>query len=173
MKHIRAGTMKIQQWFNKESIGKSAAILTSFTVSEKIIQISRGIIFARLLGPAEYGVYNLAFFFIPLAVTFARLGIPSCFTRYIPQYEIKNALQDFLKKTYLLVLAGGLGAMLICVIYAVVLNVTGFIFAVGMIAGNVLTPNLSEYWEKGKKEKVIKTLKGHLQIEWVNSTHFS
>jgi len=100
--------------FKKESIGQSAGIMLFFTVLQRILQTGRGIVFARVLGPAEYGVYTLAFFFIPLAVTIARLGIPSCFSRYIPQYEKKGNLKQFLKRTYLLILSGGILATLIC-----------------------------------------------------------
>ncbi|MFC1645693.1 lipopolysaccharide biosynthesis protein [Candidatus Omnitrophota bacterium] len=114
--------MLIQKLFKKETIGQSAGIVLFFTVLQRIIQTGRGVVFARLLGPAEYGVYTLAFFFIPLAVTVARLGIPSCFSRYIPQYEQKGALRDFLRKTYLLVVAGGAFIALICFLNAKTLS---------------------------------------------------
>jgi len=110
--------MLIQKLFKKETIGQSAGIVLFFAILQRIIQTGRGVVFARLLGPAEYGIYTLAFFFIPLIVTVARLGIPSCFNRYIPQYEQKGALKDFLKKTYLLVVAGGAFVTLICLLNA-------------------------------------------------------
>lgn len=110
--------MLTQRLFKKETIGQSAGIVLFFTVLQRIIQTGRGIVFARLLGPAEYGVYTLAFFFIPLAITVARLGIPSCFSRYIPQYEQKGALKNFLKRTYLLIIAGGAVISLICFLAA-------------------------------------------------------
>ncbi len=40
-------------------------------------------------------------------------------------------------------------------IYSVAVNVSGLIFMFGMIAGNVLTPNLSKIWEKGNKTGAI------------------
>lgn len=108
--------MQIQQLFNKESIRRSAGIVLVFTIIEKILQIGRGVIFARLLGPANYGIYNLAFFFIPLAAIFVKMGIPSSFPRYIPQYEMKFALADFMKKTCSLIFLSGITVTLICLL---------------------------------------------------------
>lgn len=110
--------MLIKKLFTKESIGQSAGIVLIFTILERIIQTARGVVFARFLGPAEYGVYTLAFFFIPLVITVARLGIPSCFSRYIPQYEQKGALKSFLKKTYSPIIAGGALITLLCFLNA-------------------------------------------------------
>ena len=90
----------IQKLFKKETAIQSAGIILIFRVIERIIQTFRGIIFARWLGPSEYGVFNLAFFFIPLVVSLAKFGIPSCYSRYIPQYEKKGMLGDFLRKNY-------------------------------------------------------------------------
>jgi len=118
--------MLMQRLFNKETIGQSAGIVLFFIVLQRIIQTVSGIVFARLLGPAEYGVYTLAFFFIPLFVSIARLGIPSCFNRYIPQYEQKGALRSFLKKTYLLIIAGGVFTVLACLLNAKALSIMIF-----------------------------------------------
>ncbi len=105
--------MGLQNIFTKESIGRSTAILVAFNVMENLGLVVRGIVFARWLGPTEYGVFSLAFFFIPLAVALAKLGIPSSFARYIPRYEMRNALRDFLKRTYTLILIGGLFLVLL------------------------------------------------------------
>ena len=110
--------MRAGAWFTKESMGRSAAILTVFQAAEQVILLGRGIVFARVLGPAEYGVFSLAFFFIPLAVALAKLGVPSSFARYIPQYERKQALAAFLRRTYTLVVAGGGLASLLCIVGA-------------------------------------------------------
>ncbi|MBI5056322.1 MAG: oligosaccharide flippase family protein [Nitrospirae bacterium] len=92
----------MQKFLTKETIIESARIILFFTIIQYVIQIARGVIFARLLGPSEYGVFTLAFFFIPFIVTFAKLGIPSSYERYVHQYEIKGELRDFFKKTCLL-----------------------------------------------------------------------
>ena len=89
-------------------------IVLFFKILQRIIQTGRGVVFARFLGPSNYGVYILAFFFIPLAAAFARLGIPSSFSRYVPQYEKKGALRNFLKKTFLLIAVASTMTTLIC-----------------------------------------------------------
>lgn len=100
--------MVIRKLFKKETITESAGIILFFTIIQRIIQVMRGVIFARVLGPSEYGVYTLAFFFIPLVVTFAQLGIPSCYERYIPQYEKRGRLGDFFHRNYLLTMGSSL-----------------------------------------------------------------
>jgi polysaccharide transporter, PST family len=92
----------IQKLFRKETVIASAGFVFLFTIMEKVITLVRGVIFARMLGPAEYGTYTLAFIIIPLITPLARLGLPSCYERYIPQYEKKGELKDFLQRNYLL-----------------------------------------------------------------------
>lgn len=108
----------IPKLFKKEVALESAMFVFFFTILQRVIQVIRGVVFARLLGPAEYGLYNLAFFLIPLIVGFARLGISSSFSRYIPQYEKKGMLRDFLKLTYSL-----------SIISAVIVTVLGLLFS--------------------------------------------
>ncbi|MBI5676084.1 MAG: flippase [Nitrospirae bacterium] len=95
-------SLSIRKLLEKEVVIESAGITLLLMIVERVIGTLRGIIFARLLGPSEYGVFNLAFFFVPLIVALGRLGIPSSYTRYAPQYEIKGMLGDFLRKTYFL-----------------------------------------------------------------------
>jgi O-antigen/teichoic acid export membrane protein len=97
----------IQKLFKKESVSESAGILLFFRIIERVIQVFRGIVFARFLGPSEYGAFNLAFFFIPLVVTLSKFGIPSCYERYIPQYERKKMVSNFLERNYLLTVGIG------------------------------------------------------------------
>lgn len=94
--------------FEKEGMAKSVVIVLVYNIVEKLIMTGRGIVFARVMGPSEYGVFCLAYFFIPVALAIARMGIPTCFTRYVSQYEMKNALRDFIKKTFGLLAAGGI-----------------------------------------------------------------
>lgn len=106
--------MLIHNLFTKETIAQSVGIVLFFKILERIIQVGRGIVFARILGPNNYGVLSLAFFFIPLAAAVARLGIPSCFSRYVPQYEKKGELRNFFKKTFLLIAVASAMMTLIC-----------------------------------------------------------
>ncbi len=111
-------TSLIQKIFKKETAVESAGILLLFSIIERIIQIFRGIIFARVLGPSEYGVFTLAFFFIPLVITFAKLGIPSCYARYAPQYEKKGMLGDFFRRNYLLTTGASVFFTVIALIFS-------------------------------------------------------
>ncbi|NIM18717.1 MAG: oligosaccharide flippase family protein [Candidatus Latescibacteria bacterium] len=110
--------MKIENLFRKETIAESAGIVLAFTLIQPPLQMVRGIVFARFLGPSEYGVYTLAFFFIPLAALLSKLGIPSCFTRYIPQYEKQEMLRDFIVKAYRVAFASSCLITLLCVLYS-------------------------------------------------------
>jgi O-antigen/teichoic acid export membrane protein len=71
-------------------------------MAQKIVAFARGIIFARLLGTAEYGIYTLAFFLILITVSITSLGIPASFGRYAPRYQPKGALRWFFRKAYTL-----------------------------------------------------------------------
>ncbi|NTV52551.1 MAG: oligosaccharide flippase family protein [Candidatus Firestonebacteria bacterium] len=104
--------------FNKESIAKSAVIVVVYSLVERAIMMGRGVVFARVLGPAEYGVFSLALSFFSVAVAMAKLGVPSCFTRYITQYEHKGTLRDFIRRTYRLVAFGAVGVGLGFVLFA-------------------------------------------------------
>lgn len=101
----------------KETVAESAGIVLVFVVIQRLLQVGRGAVFARVLGPSDYGVYTLAFFFIPLVATVARLGIPSCFMRYIPQYEKQGMIRDFLKKTYFSASTATVITTLICLLF--------------------------------------------------------
>lgn len=110
--------ISIQKLLKKEAVIESAGITLLLMIAERIIGTLRGVIFARMLGPAEYGVFNLTFFFIPLIVALGRLGIPSSYTRYAPQYEIKGMLGDFLRKTYLLIIVMSVFLTVISLIFS-------------------------------------------------------
>jgi len=69
---------------------------------DRILSFARGIVFARLLGTTEYGIYTLGMFPIPLMATVAGLGVPSAFGRYVSRYEMRGSLGWFLRRTYLL-----------------------------------------------------------------------
>lgn len=104
--------------FDKEGIARSALIVLSYNLVERIIMMGRGIVFARVLGPAEYGVFTLGMSFFPVAVAIAKLGIPSSFSRYIAQYELKGVLRDFLRRTYGLIALGAAGIGLVSLLVA-------------------------------------------------------
>jgi O-antigen/teichoic acid export membrane protein len=108
--------MHKSKWFDKESIAESAGIVLAFTIVRQVLQTGRGIIFARVLGPGEYGVYTLAFFFIPLIAAVARLGVPSSFARYVPQYEKRGMLRDFAARTFFMATSASVAITLLCLL---------------------------------------------------------
>jgi polysaccharide transporter, PST family len=95
--------------FQRETIGQSVRVVFVFTLLQRVIQTGRGILFARLLGPSDYGILMLGFFFIPLAATVAKLGIPAAIARFVPRFEARGALQEFLVLSLLPMLLLGIG----------------------------------------------------------------
>jgi len=88
-----------------DRISTSVGLVSALLLAQKVIAFARGILFARLLGTAEYGIYTLAFFLILITVAVTSLGIPSSFGRYAPRYQAKGALRWFFRKAYTLNIA--------------------------------------------------------------------
>ncbi len=107
MESVVGGSLVFEKLLKKETVVESATFTLIFLIIERVIQTIRGIVFARMLGPSELGVYTLSFFLFSIMVTFARLGIPSCYGRYIPQYEKKGLVKGFFRKSYLLAVGSG------------------------------------------------------------------
>ena len=80
----------------------SIGLVLFLVLIDKVVSFARGIVFARLLGTTEYGIYTLGIFLVPILGTIASLGIPSAFMRYAPRYAMRGGLRSYLRKTYLL-----------------------------------------------------------------------
>ena len=93
---------EVARLLQQDRIATSVGLVTALLLAQRIIAFARGIIFARLLGTAEYGMYTLAFFLILIAVSVTSLGIPSAFGRYAPRYQAKGALRWFFRRAYAL-----------------------------------------------------------------------
>jgi O-antigen/teichoic acid export membrane protein len=89
----------------KDRVTTSVGVVLSLLLIQRMVAFARGIIFARVLGTEQYGIYTLSFFLIPILVIVASLGIPSAFGRFIPRYEQKGAVRFFLRKTYTITVA--------------------------------------------------------------------
>lgn len=83
----------------KESFLQSTGIVLIFSGLQRAIDMIRGVVFARTLGPESYGSFTLAFLFLTIIVPLACLGLPCCYGRYTPRYEKKGMALSFLKKT--------------------------------------------------------------------------
>ena len=92
----------------KDRVTTSVGVVLALLLVQRIVSFARGIIFARVLGTEQYGIYTLSFFLIPIMVIVASLGIPSAFGRFIARYEQKGAIRYFLRKTYTLTIALGI-----------------------------------------------------------------
>lgn len=94
--------------FKKESLLQSTGIVLIFSGLQRAIDMIRGIVFARTLGPESYGTFTLVFLFLSLIIPLACLGLPSCYSRYTPQYERKGMVISFFKKTVKISLVSGI-----------------------------------------------------------------
>jgi hypothetical protein len=66
---------------HKDRIAASIGLVFSLLMAQKVVSFARGIIFARLLGTEQYGIYTLGFFFILIMVSITGLGITASFGR--------------------------------------------------------------------------------------------
>jgi O-antigen/teichoic acid export membrane protein len=103
MQYANRRPSRLRGWFlSTDKIATSVGIVLFLMVFERIFWIARGIIFPRVLGPAQYGIYTLGMFPVSLLATLASLGVPSAFGRYISRYAANGTLRWFLKRTYLI-----------------------------------------------------------------------
>jgi O-antigen/teichoic acid export membrane protein len=92
----------VTRLLHKDRIAASISLVFSLLIAQKIVAFGRGIIFARLLGTEQYGIFTLGFFFVLITVSIAGLGITAAFGRYAPRYEGMGALRWFIRKAYAL-----------------------------------------------------------------------
>ena len=98
-------------WFlSKDRIATSVVIVFVLMSVERVLAFARGIVFARLLGTTQYGVYTLGLFIVPFMATVASLGMHVGFGRYSSRHEMNGGLRWFLSKTYLLTVAIAIAA---------------------------------------------------------------
>ena len=101
--------MKLPRWLlSRDRIASSVSIVLIFLIVGRVIVSVRGILFARLLGPDQYGIYTLAMFLVMLITTIATLGTQPAFPRYTSRYETAGQLRWFIKRIYLLTLTASL-----------------------------------------------------------------
>ena len=92
----------MEKLLRQDRISTSVGLVLGFLIGQKVVAFARGIVFARILGSAEYGVYTLGFFLVLITVAIASLGIPSAFARFAPRYRAKGGLRYFFRKSYVL-----------------------------------------------------------------------
>jgi O-antigen/teichoic acid export membrane protein len=83
-----------------DRITTSVSLVLGLLLAQKVVAFIRGVVFARLLGTSEYGIYTLGFFLVLIMVAVTSLGIPSAFGRYAPRYQTRKGLRWFFRKAY-------------------------------------------------------------------------
>ncbi len=79
----------------------SSVITISFYVLNRLINIGRGVLFARVLGTEGYGYYSMSFFFINLMVSVVAIGLPSVYLRYVPIFREEKKLRFLAKNIHI------------------------------------------------------------------------
>jgi len=110
--------MSMKRLFNKETAVQSVKIVFIFQILLVGIGFVRGVLFARILGPSQYGIFTLAFMLVSLVSPLIILGITGSLSRYIPKYEQKGMLTDFLNRVQWFPLISSFFFSAICIIYA-------------------------------------------------------
>ena len=97
-----------------DRITTSVSLVLGLLLAQKIVAFVRGVVFARLLGTSEYGIYTLGFFLVLIMVAVTSLGIPSSFGRYAPRYQTRRGLRWFFRRAYVLniILSLAVGAVM-------------------------------------------------------------
>jgi O-antigen/teichoic acid export membrane protein len=106
MQHFSQPSGRVRGWLlSTDRLATSVGIVLVLMIFERVFWIVRGVVFPRVLGPAEYGIYTLGMLPVPLLVTLASLGVPSAFGRYMSRHATNGTARWFLKRTYLMTTA--------------------------------------------------------------------
>lgn len=132
----------IKGWlFSKDRIGTSVILVFVLLFVERVLSFTRGIAFARLLGPTQYGIYTLALFVVPFMATVSSLGVQAAFARYGTRYQACGGLGWFLRKTYLLTTAVALLFVPVAILFRT--EVAALIYKDGSYGNIVMVAMLS------------------------------
>lgn len=105
------------------------------------------ILFARWLGPSEYGNYIYVMSWGIVLATLARLGFPTTVLRFIPEYKAANKwghIRGLMRTSWWVVAAAGVGLSLVGTIVIKALDASiGYAYAEYMLIGIWLVPLLA------------------------------
>ncbi len=87
--------MNWKRVFAKDSVSHSMGVIGTLNISQRVFGIARGILFARLLGPANLGVYALTAFVLGVGIPVVSAGLASSYNRYVPRYEANGSLRAY------------------------------------------------------------------------------
>ncbi len=94
--------MHVARLLQQDRITTSVSLVLGLLLAQKMVAFVRSVVFARLLGTSEYGIYTLGFFLVLIMVAVTSLGIPSAFGRYAPRYQSRKGLRWFFRRAYVL-----------------------------------------------------------------------
>lgn len=121
----------------------------TFVIQTIGIGLSYGshILFARWLGPSEYGNYTYVMSWGIVLATLARLGFPTAVLRFIPQYEAKKQwgyIRGLIRTSWWIVFVAGVGLSLAGTIVIRMLDASiGYAYTEYMLIGIWLIPLLA------------------------------
>ena len=67
------------------TIAKNTAFLFIASASDTMSNLVIGVILARFLGPADYGLYSFLIWFLFFVILFANMGLGQMMTRFIAE----------------------------------------------------------------------------------------
>lgn len=135
----------------KISKGSSLILGLGFTLAIQVIGLGLSygthILFARWLGPAEYGNYTYVMSWGIVLATLARLGLPTTVLRFIPEYEAKNQWEytrGLIWMSWWVVIAAGVSLSLVGTMVIKALETSiGYAYSEYMLVGIWLIPLLA------------------------------
>ena len=96
------GISNMNQLFTRqETIFQSLQITLLFLLFYKALNFIRNVIFARFLGPEEFGILTLYLMIIYIIKSAATFGIGAAYTRYTPHFRSRQSLKFFFGRTFL------------------------------------------------------------------------
>lgn len=87
--------MSWKRVFAKDPVSHSMGVIGILNIAQRVFGIARGILFARLLGPANLGVYALTAFVLGVGIPVVSAGLASSYNRYVPRYEANGSLRAY------------------------------------------------------------------------------
>lgn len=89
-----------QLFTRQETIFQSLQITLLFLLFYKVLNFLKNVIFARFLGPTEFGLLTLYLMIIYIIKQAATFGIGAAHTRYAPDFRSRQALRFFFGRTF-------------------------------------------------------------------------
>ena len=82
-----------------DSLAASLFFLFGLSAVQPLVSLGRGVLFCRVLSPAELGAWDMVLSFLMLAGTVVVIGIPGSFGRYVEHYAQRGQLAMFMRRT--------------------------------------------------------------------------